>query len=64
MSIDDVVFLKTTIRRGYDTNPAKTALSQWSFEKQLRELSLSHRNLEIADTKFVNCIRVDPSSNQ
>lgn len=64
MKTDDTVFLRTAVQRGYDVHSAKRTLSQWSFEKQLRELSLSQRNLEVADKKFVNCIRIDPSSNQ
>ena len=64
MKTDDTVFLRTAVQRGYDVHSAERTLSQWSFEKQLRELSLSQRNLEVADKKFVNCIRIDPSSNQ
>ena len=63
MKTDDTVFLRTAVQRGCDVHSAKRTLSQWSFEKQLRELSLSQRNLEVADKKFVNCIRIDPSSN-
>lgn len=64
MSIDDVISLKSrSWKRGGEGNRGRT-LDQWSFEKQVAGLSLAQHHLDIPDKQFINCICIDPCSNQ